>query len=609
MIENIEIYEIIAALVLGFSALLILYSHLFYPLILRVILKKETESNVTSTEQQAALPHITIVIPAYNEEKSIRQKIHNLYRLDYPHDKFDVILYDDGSTDQTSALARAALSNPLSQDVSIRIISAPENSGKVAVLNRIIPQARGDIVVLSDVSALLSVDALSRLVPHFAHKEVGVVAGTYHFSKQKQNNEQSYWAWQRAIKRGENALGALIGCHGAFYAFRKALFVPLAPDTINDDFILPMMIQQAGFKGIYDPKITVLELEGANVVQDYARRVRISIGNIQQLFRLFKLLHPKFGGLAFAFFSSKVLRTLTPLLMVFSLLASVALSIGSDPFFQGVGRLTLLTQFGLFALSIIDAMRPFQIKLLARTAYVVRGQLAGLHGWVRYLRGTGTAWASSESSKSSYIPHSVRFSKRLFDVIVAVSGLVILAPFFPLIMVMIRLDSPGPALFKQRRVGLSTRGQTHFFDMIKFRTMHTDAEEKTGAVWAQKNDPRITRLGRFLRKTRLDELPQLWNVLTGEMSLIGPRPERPELYGKLEKAVPFFTERNFGLRPGITGPAQVFNGYDATIEDVRNKAAWDHAYALQLCGVRSWVSNDVEILIKTIGVMIGRRGQ
>lgn len=607
MIENTANDTIIAALVLGLSAGLILYSHLLYPFILRVISKKETESKVTPTEQQAALPHITIVIPAYNEEKSIRQKIHNLCALDYPHDKFDVILHDDGSTDRTSELARAAL--PLSQDVNIRIISATENRGKVAVLNHIIPQARGEIVALSDVSALLSVNALSRLASHFAREEVGVVAGTYHFSEQQQTNEQTYWTWQRAIKRGEDALGALVGCHGAFYAFRKALFVPLAPDTINDDFILPMTIQQAGFKGVYDPQISALELENSDSAQDYTRRVRISIGNIQQVFRLFGLLHPKFRGLAFAFFSSKVLRAVTPLLMVFSLAASAVLSVGSDPFFQGVGRFALLTQLGLFALSIIDAISPFHIKLLARVAYVVRGQFAGLSGWVRYLRGTGAAWVSSERSKSSYIPQSVQFSKRLFDVIAALSGLVLLAPLFPVIMVMIRLDSPGPALFRQRRVGLSTRGQTHFFDMIKFRTMRTNAEEKTGAVWAQKDDPRITRLGRFLRKTRLDELPQLWNVLKGDMSLIGPRPERPELYGKLEKAVPFFAERNFGLRPGITGPAQVFNGYDATIEDVRNKAAWDHAYALQLCGVRSWVSNDVEILVKTIGVMIGRRGQ
>ena len=112
-----------------------------------------------------------------------------------------------------------------------------------------------------------------------------------------------------------------------------------------------------------------------------------------------------------------------------------------------------------------------------------------------------------------------------------------------------------------------------------------------------------------MRKTRLDELPQLWNVLTGDMSLIGPRPERPELYGKLNKAVPLFAERNYGVKPGITGPAQIHNGYDETIDDVRNKVAYDHSYALSLSNFTNWIMNDVLIVYQTIGVVLGRKGQ
>jgi lipopolysaccharide/colanic/teichoic acid biosynthesis glycosyltransferase len=145
--------------------------------------------------------------------------------------------------------------------------------------------------------------------------------------------------------------------------------------------------------------------------------------------------------------------------------------------------------------------------------------------------------------------------------------------------------------------------------MIKFRTMRQDAEKVTGAVWAQKEDPRITRVGRFMRKTRLDELPQLWNVLRGDMSLIGPRPERPGFYQKLERAIPYFAERTYGLRPGITGLAQVCQGYDRDIEDVRSKVSYDHAYAIALSRPGAWMAMDGEILWRTAGVMVGMRGQ
>jgi lipopolysaccharide/colanic/teichoic acid biosynthesis glycosyltransferase len=145
--------------------------------------------------------------------------------------------------------------------------------------------------------------------------------------------------------------------------------------------------------------------------------------------------------------------------------------------------------------------------------------------------------------------------------------------------------------------------------MIKFRTMRQDAEKRTGAVWAQKEDPRITRVGRILRKTRLDELPQLWNVLRGDMSLIGPRPERPGFYQRLERAIPYFAERTYGLRPGITGLAQVLQGYDRDIEDVRSKVSYDHAYAITLVSPKAWMAMDGEILWRTVGVMFGMRGQ
>src|SRR5207244_1196559 len=132
-----------------------------------------------------------------------------------------------------------------------------------------------------------------------------------------------------------------------------------------------------------------------------------------------------------------------------------------------------------------------------------------------------------------------RLSKRVFDLVVATAGLLLTAPLFPLIYLLVK-RTPGPAIFRQTRLG---EGGRHF-TMIKFRTMRRDAEDSGLPVWAEERDPRITGVGRFLRKTRLDELPQLWNVLRGDMSIVGPRPERPEFLDYLHKAVPFWTRRH-----------------------------------------------------------------
>ncbi|ASP40935.1 sugar transferase [Bacterioplanes sanyensis] len=200
-------------------------------------------------------------------------------------------------------------------------------------------------------------------------------------------------------------------------------------------------------------------------------------------------------------------------------------------------------------------------------------------------------------------------AKRVFDIVFASVGLLLTLPLFPLIALAIKLESKGPVFFSQTRIGKALPDRTLLFDMIKFRTMIQDAEKRTGATWASKRDPRITRVGMVLRKTRLDELPQFINVIKGDMSLIGPRPERPGFYQKLETAIPFFAERTYGVSPGITGLAQVNQGYDTCIDDVRSKVGFDHRYALALGDVWSWLKMDLFIVVKTIGVMVMGRGQ
>ncbi|MGF1744041.1 sugar transferase [Vibrio minamisatsumaniensis] len=215
----------------------------------------------------------------------------------------------------------------------------------------------------------------------------------------------------------------------------------------------------------------------------------------------------------------------------------------------------------------------------------------------------------NQTSNQNLYQSKISRAKRTFDVVCSLLAIVILSPVFPFIALAIALTSRGPILYRQLRVGKSTPDKMEILEIMKFRSMYEDAEARSGAVWATENDPRITPVGRFLRKTRLDELPQLFNVLKGDMSLIGPRPERPTFYRKLENEIPYFADRTYGVMPGITGLAQVNQGYDTCIDDVRRKVGFDHSYALSLCSMKSWITADLSIITKTIAVMVDGRGR
>ena len=228
---------------------------------------------------------------------------------------------------------------------------------------------------------------------------------------------------------------------------------------------------------------------------------------------------------------------------------------------------------------------------------------------VRYSRQKELLHFKTQKLPHQFVPNNVVRCKRWFDLAAAAFGLLMVLPLFPLIALAIRLESRGPVFFKQLRIGQALPSRTDVFMMIKFRTMAQDAEVKSGPVLAQKNDARITRVGKFLRKTRLDELPQFINVLRGDMSLIGPRPERPSFCNRLEKQIPYFTDRTYGLKPGITGLSQIHQGYDECLEDVKNKLGYDLSYTLSLTSVKNWLKADLAIVFGTIKVMVLGRGQ
>lgn len=191
-----------------------------------------------------------------------------------------------------------------------------------------------------------------------------------------------------------------------------------------------------------------------------------------------------------------------------------------------------------------------------------------------------------------------KVAKRIFDIAASLLVLTVMAPIVLIAALIVKLDSPGPAFYRQRRVGLY--GQP--YNIFKLRSMRQDAEVGGKAVWAAEEDPRITRVGKFLRSTRIDEIPQAWNVLKGEMSFVGPRPERPEFVQELEREIPYYAERHM-VKPGLTGWAQINYPYGASIEDARCKLEYDLYYAKNYTPFL-----DILILLQTLRVVLWPEG-
>jgi len=223
-------------------------------------------------------------------------------------------------------------------------------------------------------------------------------------------------------------------------------------------------------------------------------------------------------------------------------------------------------------------------------------------------------------------PRLVETMRRSIDIMVAATLLILTAPIFLVVPILIKLDSPGSIIYRQVRVGQNRRrsqrrrnpyrlkgdrrngdrrrqdGHGMLFQVYKFRSMREDAEKKSGPVWARQGDPRVTKVGRILRAARIDELPQLFNILKGEMSLVGPRPERPFFVDRFVKDVSRYSDR-LQVKPGLTGLAQVMGGYDTCVEDVCNKLQHDLRYIR-----RRSLGQDIKIIFKTIGVVLTGKG-
>ncbi|EKP0315602.1 glycosyltransferase family 2 protein [Aeromonas veronii] len=391
-------------IVFWLCAVLVVYHHVGYPLLLKFGGRqarkvanppRPLDRGFKADATDEALPTITLLMPVYNEAATIAAKLQNLASLDYPADKLWVHVHFDGCSDNSYPIALSQLGDPALQQLQIRLFDHPRNRGKVAVLNEAMTRVHSDLVALTDVSALLPIDSLLLAVAHFADPKVGVVGEAYRFWQPGSQGEESYWHYQSQIKLCESALGGMLGAHGAFYMMRRECLTPLAADTINDDFILPMQAIAKGYRAVYDNRCAALELEVSNAALEATRRKRIGAGNTQQLLRLLPLLHPKFGWVAFNFASGKGLRVLMPLCLTLLWLCAIPLATQSLLF-----QLLLGLQLLGYLLVILIQLTPVHPwpNLFRKIHYLVLGHWYNGMGTLRYCLRTPIRFMSQEKA-------------------------------------------------------------------------------------------------------------------------------------------------------------------------------------------------------------------
>lgn len=376
---------------------LILYHHVGYPIALHALAGWIAQKCPELGCEPADLPSVTVIVPAHNEEGVIAAKVRNLGELDYLRDRLTVVLALDGCTDATVAISRNLQEE--TRGLDLRIVEYTSNIGKVAVLNDQIALAVSEIVALSDASALLDPQSLLKAVRHFSRPNVGVVCPTYALLRPGSEGERAYWEYQTRLKAAEGTVGVPMGAHGAFCLFRRRLWEPLEPDTINDDFILPMRIVRRGYDAVYDPDIVAAEFETSTAQQDFRRRIRIGAGNLQQVLRLASLADPRRPGIAFVFLSGKGLRAFMPFVILIAAICLPVLALQEGAFY----RYALAGEVAIAMAAFVGVMGvPRKAPRQALwVSYLVQGYAAGLLGAMFLLCGLHKqAWKLSTTAKT-----------------------------------------------------------------------------------------------------------------------------------------------------------------------------------------------------------------
>ncbi|MEW6606669.1 MAG: glycosyltransferase family 2 protein [bacterium] len=347
------------------------HTYIFYPLIL-ILLSLVAKKGVARDEN--FLPAVSLLVAAYNEEKIIREKVENSLSIDYPKDKLEIIITSDGSTDKT---------NEIVAEYKDIILKELPRAGKITAVNKTLPQATGEIIVLSDANTMYEKDAIKKLIRNFKDETVGGVTGKVLLTSEKATygqGESLYGKYERYIQKKESQIFSVIGVDGAMYAIRKNLFKRIPPEIILDDLVNGMNIVKQGYRVIYDESAVGYEDTAASSKGEFIRRVRVSGGGFQMIVKNQGVPSIKQPFLLFQFISHKLFRWLTPFFLIILFTTNLFL-ININLFY----KICFICQSLFYLLALIGGF--FKLKALGTPFYFCLIQLASLIGVYRLITG------------------------------------------------------------------------------------------------------------------------------------------------------------------------------------------------------------------------------
>ncbi|OPY61764.1 MAG: Poly-beta-1,6-N-acetyl-D-glucosamine synthase [Pelotomaculum sp. PtaU1.Bin065] len=363
------------------SVISIFYTYIVYPVLIWIIAAlfpwRQREGTIYS------LPKVSLLFSAYNEGKIIEEKVINCLSLDYPRESLEVIIGSDGSTDNTESIV-----NKFSGQ-GIILYRSKQRMGKVNVLNVLKRMASGDILVLCDANSIFDPQALKELVKGFSDKRVGCVCGKLSLRDNKfaagGELEGVYWRYESFIKEQEGRLGVLLGANGGIYAVRKELFYDLAPNTIVEDFVLPLKILQGGHRVLYEPKALASEESSKYIEEEKTRKIRIGAGDYQALFMTLPMLNIFKGLSSFVYWSHKVIRWFAPFLLLVAFIANCFLVSRAESFAYLL-VLQLIFYLSSWAGWYLNR-RGWPIKVFLLSYYFVAMHISLLQGFINFISG------------------------------------------------------------------------------------------------------------------------------------------------------------------------------------------------------------------------------
>ena len=372
-------FEVVMQVCFWLGAALLFYTYAGYPLLLALVSRVRPRP----VRQAEWLPHVSVIITAYNEERDLAVKLENTLALDYPAEKLEIIVASDCSTDRTDEIAKQHASR------GVRLYRQAERLGKTSAQNMAVEQALGEIILFSDATTLYERDVLRVMLPNFADETVGCVAGRLVYVDPTDSSigqgARSYWGYETFLKHHESRVCSLIGASGCLYAVRRSAYVPLYPEACSDFLIATKMVEQ-GLRAVYEPAAVCTEETNKRTDKELRMRVRIITQTFTDLWRHRAMMNPlRSGFYAVELVSHKVLRYFVPVFLLLVFISSLALAWHSIPY--ALVALTQICFYGAAGLSWLLETFGWRNRLLALPQYFVLANLASLVAFYKFLSG------------------------------------------------------------------------------------------------------------------------------------------------------------------------------------------------------------------------------